>query len=51
MNAELYVDILRTSLLPFIRTTYPNSHHFMQDNDPKHTSATAKIFFDQEGIN
>jgi hypothetical protein len=47
MAAEFYISILRTSLLPFIRSTYPDSHRFMH---PKHTSATAR-FFSEEGIN
>ena len=50
MNADLYVTILRLGLLPFIRETYPDSHRLRQDNDPKHTSKTAKQFFEQEGI-
>ena len=33
------------------RPEYENSHHFMQDNDPKHTSRVAKAFFDQHGVN
>ena len=51
MNAELYVSILRTGFLPFIRSTYPDSHRFIQDNDPKHTSATARRFYSEEEIN
>ena len=51
MTAESYISILRASLLPFIQSTYPNSHRFMRDNDPKHTSATARKFFTEEGIN
>ena len=51
MNADLYVEILQRGLLPFIRRKYPDSHRFMQDNDPKHTSRTAKAFFENENIN
>ena len=51
MNADMYVSILQRSLLPFINTIYTDSHRFMQDNDPKHTSRTAKTFFEQENIN
>ena len=39
MDAEFYVsEILLNGLLPFIRDTFPDSHRFQQDNDPKHTS-------------
>ena len=30
---------------------YPDSHRFMQDNDPKHTSKKAADFFSQENVN
>ena len=45
MNAEGYVQLLRESLLPFIRNMYPDGHRLMQDNDPKHTSRKAQVFF------
>ena len=36
MNAPMYTDILRETLLPFIKDVLPESHRFMQDNDLKH---------------
>ena len=46
MNAELYVEILRTTLLPSVSTLFPEKKFFfMQDNDPKHTSKRAREFF------
>ena len=51
MNADFYISLLQTHLLPFIRHTFPESHKFMQDNDPKHTSRAAKEFFEMECIN
>ena len=50
MEANLYCRILKDTLLPFIREKLPD-HRFMQDNDPKHTSKTAKTFFEENGIN
>ena len=40
MNATMYVNILRTTLKPFLDEVYPDSHRFMQGNDPKHTAST-----------
>ena len=48
---SLYVEILRTTLLPFIAEKYPGGHRFMQDNDPKHTSRLAVSFFEANGVN
>ena len=51
MDAELYVDILRHTLLPFLHDVYPDGHCFMQDNDPKHTSRLAAGFFQDNNVN
>lgn len=50
MLADLYCDILRSHLIPFINEKLPN-HRFMQDNDPKHTSRVARTFFEENEIN
>ena len=50
MDADLFCNILETTLVPFIRERLPD-HRFMQDNDPKHTSRRAQTFFDEQNIN
>lgn len=51
MNAVLYGNILKKTLMPFIRDVYPSGHKLMQDNDPKHTSHYIQNFFDEKNIN
>ena len=53
MDAPLYCEILEKTLMPFLQEKFPppNSHRFMQDNDPKHTSRVAKAFFASNNIN
>ena len=51
MDRYLYVEILEKTLLPFIRNVYPDSHRFMADNDPKHTSCHAKEFLIDHNVN
>ena len=38
VDATLYIKILDKALLPFLEKVYPDGHHLMADNDPKHTS-------------
>ena len=44
-------EIILKTLLPFIKEKFPDSHRFMQDNDPKHTSKLANETMINNGIN
>ena len=50
MDADLFCNVLETTLVPFIRNKLPD-YRFMQGNDPKHTSRRAQAFFEKESIN
>lgn len=45
MNADVYVNILETVLLPYAEEEMPLRWVYMQDNDPKHVSRKAKTWF------
>ena len=49
MDADRYIEILRQTLLPFLREVMPVCR-FMQDNDPKHTSKKVAAFLAAESI-
>ena len=51
MNAPLFINVLKETLLPYLRDVFPDGHRFMQDNDPKHTSVAAQQFYVDSGIN
>ena len=51
MDRFLFTEILERTLVPFIESNFPDSHRFMQDNDPKHTSIYAKDYLVNNGIN
>ena len=51
MDSPLYVNILETTLLPFLARKFPTSHRFMADNDPKHTSKLAQQFLNETQVN
>jgi len=46
-----YQHILYTALVPFINRKYSNSHRFMQDSDPKHTSRSTRAWMLNREIN
>ena len=45
------LKIYENSLLPFVKSAFPDGHRFMQDNDPKHCSNLAKNFLKDHNIN
>ncbi|KAK3104743.1 hypothetical protein FSP39_009085 [Pinctada imbricata] len=51
MDSAYYQEILRSKLVPFVNNTFPDSHRFVQDNDPKHVSHSTKNFMTANGIN
>ena len=51
MNASLYTETLDRTLLPFLKERLPNKHRFMQDNDLKHCSRAARVFFEENKVN
>ena len=51
MDAPVYVNILRQTLLLFITSVYPDGHRFMQDNDPKDTSKLGESFLSSNNVN
>ena len=50
-DSPLYVNILETTLLPFLARKFATSHRFMADNDPKHTSKLAQQFLNEKQVN
>ena len=52
MDAEQYVAILEEGLLQSMEESWIHEGEviFQQDNDPKHTSRRAQIWFEKQGI-
>ncbi len=46
-----FQNSLPDSILPYIRLKFPDSHRFFMDNDPKHTSHSARRFIILNNIN
>ena len=51
MEKELFVSILKGTLLPFIEEVYPEGHKFQMDNDPKHMSGYAADWMRDNSVN
>ena len=52
MNADFYGTVLEEGLLPFLHQKFQDrEHRFMQDNDPKHVSRRAQVFFEENRVN
>ena len=51
MNAEVYIQIVMQCLISSIQHLYPKHHHFMQDNNPKHTSKAVQTFLKNNKFN
>jgi len=51
MDGDMYVDILKRTLIPFITEVFPDRHRFIQDNDPKHKSKRATDYIKENNIN
>lgn len=50
MDAIKFGKILEASLVPFVRTCFPDGHRLQMDNDPKHSSKYIKRLMKFHGI-
>ena len=51
MKAPFFAGKLLPVAQSFIQKKFPDSHRYIQDNDPKHTSCIAKETYEELGIN
>lgn len=50
MTADIYLKILRDTMLPYAEEEMPIRWVYMHDNDPKHTAARVKNWLQQQNI-
>ena len=50
MDGPLFISTLEKSLVLFLKDVYPDSHRFVQDDDPKHCSKIARRYYQERGI-
>ena len=49
MDAELYTEVLKSTLLPYLQRI-PGSVRFQQDNAPSHTAGYTQRWLEEKGI-
>ena len=50
MNAETYIRILSSYMIPAARRLFEETYSFQQDNDPKHTASDVKKYLERKEI-
>ena len=50
MNAQMYIIILSSNMIPSARRLFEVTYIFQQDNDPKHTARVVKKYPERKGI-